>query len=114
MAKANRDKKLNYTKSGNVEYWQTYNDPNHNDRHALCAGVEFFAFPSMSSLYARVGDKSATVGTDFDIENGKVVNKWYAGIRECLPNGNDKPIARQVFADRDAAFEWAAEKLTNG
>lgn len=96
-----------------VRYWSSHNDANHNNSHAECQGIEFFAFP-YQSYYARVGNTSAMVGN--------LGGNWGATVYDCQPDGRTKYFANKGFGkqDKDAAFEYAAtqvlerEKLKEG
>lgn len=108
--KANRDRRRNEHTSGNVTYWETYNDPNHNDRHAECNGVEFFAFP-YSPYMAAEGTRHALVSGHMEVENRKTRRVWGARVGNGLSSGQMDWTDHEVFDDRDTAFEWAASKM---
>jgi hypothetical protein len=83
-----------------VEYWSTPNGPNYRNRHARVGDVEFFAFPHQPYL-ARVGNTQALVSYD----------GLHATLYHVLPGGHCDPFDQEHFEDKDATFEWAAQKL---
>lgn len=112
-----------------IRFWTSRNDANHSNRHAECAGVEFFAFPYQPML-AKRGNRLATIsdilmrGKETATGGHETVKKWSACVRRCLQDNSGKTevIAHRHFPaelrdatdeDRDEAFRWLAGELNN-
>lgn len=104
MKKKNRGR-LNERVVADVTYFETPNDANHRNRHAVVRGIEFFAFP-YQAMSCRVGQKTAIVSRDISSQ------EYVAVIR----GGNDavRAEAHRRFDSQESALHWAARELLKG